>query len=213
MMCAARISKKIGILGGSFDPIHLGHISIAQSAYEEFELDEVWFIPAGHSPNKDEAAMTLAETRAEMVSLAISEYPYFHLCRIELDSAETSYTYRTLTKLNTLYPKVKFYFIMGADSLDYFEQWQHPEIICQKAVILTAVRDTVDIAEIQKKIEDLKQLFPCEIYPVFGGRMDVSSSEQRSLVKNQRLDELLLPKKIIDYIIENHLYGDCYGTK
>ena len=91
--------KRVGILGGSFDPIHKGHLNIAQSAYEEFALDEVWFIPAGHSPNKDEKKMTAADIRAEMTALAIYDIPYFKLSRMEIDAEGTSYTYLTLTKL------------------------------------------------------------------------------------------------------------------
>lgn len=94
--------KRVGILGGSFDPIHKGHLNIAQSAYEEFALDEVWFIPAGHSPNKDEKKMTAADIRAEMTALAIYDIPYFKLSRMEIDAEGTSYTYLTLTKLKRL---------------------------------------------------------------------------------------------------------------
>lgn len=96
--------KKIGILGGSFDPIHQGHLNIAESAREEFSLDEVWFIPAGHSPNKEESSMSAAEVRAEMTALALLDYPYFKMSSMEIESAETSYTYRTLTKLCACYP-------------------------------------------------------------------------------------------------------------
>ena len=131
--------KRVGILGGSFDPIHKGHLNIAQSAYEEFALDEVWFIPAGHSPNKDEKKMTAADIRAEMTALAIYDIPYFKLSRMEIDAEGTSYTYLTLTKLKEACPDIDFFFIMGADSLDYLEKWYHPEIICEKAVILAAV--------------------------------------------------------------------------
>lgn len=200
-------SKKIGILGGSFDPIHLGHLNIAKSAYQEFHLDEVWFIPAGHSPNKKETSMTSAGIRAEMVSLAIAEYPYFRLCSIEMDYSGISYTYRTLIRLTELYPDVEFYFIMGADSLDYLEQWVHPEIICQKAILLTAVRDEMNFEEIQKKIEEIKQLFPCKIYPISGGRTAVSSSGLRACIKKQKTGDLMLPKAVWDFISRNHLYG------
>lgn len=199
--------RKIGILGGSFDPIHMGHLNIAQSAYIEYGLDEVWFIPAGHSPNKDEREMTPAEIRAKMVSLAIEKYPHFKLSRIELDAEETSYTYLTLIKLKEQYPDTSFYFIMGADSLDYFESWKHPEIICEKAVVLTAVRDDMDIAEIEAKISYIKTLFTAEIYPIVSGRTDISSTEIRQCVKAD-IDELsLLPEQVWEYIREQHLYG------
>ena len=200
------MKKKIGILGGSFDPIHQGHLNIAQSAYEEYHLDEVWFIPAGHSPNKNEKKMTPAETRAEMVSLAIEDYSYFRLSRIELEAKDTSYTYLTLSKLKEQYPDDTFYFIMGADSLDYFEKWVHPEIICQKAIILTAVRDHMDISAIHQKINEITQLFPAEIYPIVSGRTNISSSELRENFAEKDAQNPLLPQKVEEYIHVHHLY-------
>lgn len=199
--------KKIGIFGGSFDPIHQGHINIAKCAYDEFALDEVWFIPAGHSPNKDERGMTSAEMRADMVALAIAPYPYFKLSRMEIEAEQTSYTYLTLTKLKEQYPDYELYFIMGADSLDYFERWRHPEIICEKATILAAVRDDMDIAEIEEKIAALQNLFPAEIYPIKGGRTEVSSTSLRQMIQNGQMDKGMIPEAVAAYIIENDIYG------
>ena len=112
----------IGILGGSFDPIHNGHLHMAKCAYESYALDQVWLIPAGHSPNKDERGMTDAEDRFQMCKLATQPYPWMKVSRLELDSAERSYTYRTMEKLSEQFPIHRFFFIMGGDSLDYFEQ-------------------------------------------------------------------------------------------
>lgn len=205
--------NKVGILGGSFDPIHMGHIRIAQNAYEEFSLDEVWFVPAGHSPNKDEHKMTPAKDRFRMVELALSDYPQFCLSDIETESEQTSYTYLTLTRLKKRYPNVTFYFIMGADSLDYFEQWFHPEIICQNAILLVAVRDKLDLKAIREKIASVRALFSAEIYPLSGERMDISSTELRTCAKLQDLEctEGMLPQKVAEYIAKRGLYG--YGTQ
>lgn len=200
--------KKIGILGGSFDPIHQGHLNIAEHARTEFDLDEIWFVPTGHSPNKNEADMTSAMMRMEMVALAIAEYPYFRVSRIEVDTEETSYTYLTLEKLKGLYPNVQFYFIMGADSLDYFEKWAHPEIICQNAIILTAVRDDMDIAQIKQKIERIKMLFEAEIYPIHSVRTDISSTMLRRQIEEYKKKPKLLPKAVWDYICAHNLYGN-----
>jgi nicotinate-nucleotide adenylyltransferase len=199
--------QKIGILGGSFDPIHKGHLNIAQSAYEEFDLDEVWFIPAGHSPNKNEAGMTSAEERAYMAELAVEDIPYFSVSRIELEYSGISYTYLTLTKLKEQYPDTIFYFIMGADSLDYFEKWYHPEIICRMCIILVAVRDDMDTQQIIEKIRFLSGLFEAEIYPLHGGRTDISSTELRAeLCHSCNAKHPLLPEKVSDYITEKELY-------
>lgn len=200
--------KKIGILGGSFDPIHNGHLAIAESAYREFLLDEVWFIPAGHSPNKNEAEMTEAKVRAEMTEIAVSDIPYFRISRMEVEAAETSYTYLTLTKLKEQYPKTCFYFIMGADSLDYFEQWYHPEIICQKAVLLVAIRDELDRAQILAKIEEIKNLFHAEIYPLSCPKIDIASREIRASIKAGETVTDKIPEKVYRYIKEHGLYQE-----
>ena len=109
--------RKIGILGGSFDPVRNGHLAIARAAYTDFDLDEVWFIPAGHSPNKNESGMTPSEYRAEMVALAVKPYPYFKMSTVEIEAEETSYTYLTLTKLKEACPDTDFFFIMGLTPL------------------------------------------------------------------------------------------------
>ncbi len=201
------VHKKVGILGGSFDPIHYGHINIAQSAYEEYQLDEVWFIPAGHSPNKEESAMTPAVQRAEMTQLAIANYPYFKLSTIEIDAAETSYTYRTLEKLDESFPQYQFYFIMGADSLDYFEHWFHPEIICQHAVLLVAVRDDMNLDEINQKISVIHSLFPADICTIKSGITPVSSTKIRQRTAlGQNLDACACPEPVKEYIRAHGLY-------
>ncbi len=198
--------ERIGILGGSFDPIHMGHINIAFNAMAEYDLDEVWFIPAGHSPNKAESDMTPAEDRARMVELAIEDYRAFRLSRMEIESQTVSYTYLTMTMLTEQYPRTHFYFIMGADSLDYFEQWRHPEIIAQKAVILVAVRDHMDLMQIGKKIEEIKKLFQADIRPLTGGKTDISSTILRDAVAGGRQTFDHLPPKVEEYIRNHGLY-------
>ena len=109
---------KIGILGGSFDPIHNGHIHMALAACDKFALDQLWLIPAGHSPNKDEKSMTDANHRYHMCELAAKVDHRLRVSRVEIDSEERSYTYRTLQKITEEHPENRFYFIMGGDSLD-----------------------------------------------------------------------------------------------
>lgn len=198
--------KRIGILGGSFDPIHKGHLAIAQSAYEDFALDEVWFIPAGHSPNKDEKKMTDATIRAEMTALAVQDIPYFKLSTYEVDKKGTSYTYLTLSYFKEQYPDAELYFIMGADSLDYFETWKHPEIISQKAILLVAVRDDMDLTEIEKKITIFKEQFQAEIYPLSCHKIDISSCEIRAGLRTGKKMDAELPEAVADYIAEQALY-------
>lgn len=197
---------KIGILGGSFDPIHYGHIHMAVKAYEEYGLDQVWLMPAGHSPNKDEAKMAAAGHRVDMVRRAVSEYPFICVSTLETDSPERSYTYRTMEKLCERYPKEKFYFIMGADSLDYLEQWLHPEIICRLATILVVRREELEEPELLLKIREMKHLFPADIRLVHCKKYDISSREIREKIKKGEDVSKDIPPKVLDYITAHNLY-------
>lgn len=199
-------NRKIGIFGGSFDPIHNGHLAIAKSAYQDFDLDEVWFIPAGHSPNKKESNMTPAGQRAKMTELAIASIPYFQLSRIEIEAAETSFTYLTLEKLKKNNPFDTFYFIMGADSLDYFEKWRYPDRICACANILVAVRDDWDCTKVKEKIAEIKKLFQAEISLLSVKKMDVSSHKIRSDIANGIPVSDRIPDAVEKYIKEKGLY-------
>lgn len=199
--------RKIGILGGSFDPIHNGHLAIARSAYQDYDLDEVWLIPAGHSPNKNENNMTSAITRAEMTEAAVKEIPFFKVSRVEIDSKETSYTYLTLQKLTKRFPDDEFYFIMGADSLDYFEKWYHPELICSYAHILVAVRDELDREAVMTKISEIKKLFQADIAILSTGRVKVSSSEIRNDIAADRNVSDKIPLEVAEYIRKKGLYS------
>lgn len=193
---------KIGILGGSFDPIHKGHIHMAIHAYEQYALDKIWLIPNGHAPHKDEEKMTDAKHRFAMCNIVVDQYPFMETCDIEIVSEEYSYTYLTMQKLTQRYPEHEFYFIMGADSLDYFEKWRHPEIISKLCKLLVVNRDEFTIADMNNKIERINLHFPAEIQLVHCPKYDVSSTEIR---KGQKWDEVLPAVK--EYILENHLYG------
>lgn len=201
---------KIGILGGSFDPIHNGHINMAVCAYKEFNLDKVIFMPAAHSPNKDENSMTSFEDRYEMCRLALEEYDYLEVSDFENAFSGRSYTYRTLTKYKELHPKDDLYFIMGGDSLDYFDKWCHPEIIASKCTILVVVREAFEKKQMEEKIKAIGRLFPCDIRLCECPKYDAASSEIRSIIKKQNLDsselDALLNANVRKYISDKNLY-------
>ena len=194
---------KIGILGGSFDPIHNGHLHMAKCAYEQYELDQVWLIPNGHAPHKNEDKMADAKHRLAMCDLVAEKYPFLHSCDIEIVSEEYSYTYLTMQKLSSLYPEHQFYFIMGADSLDYFEKWRNPEIIASLCKILVINRDEFTMEKLQEKIQDINNLFPADIQVVHCDKYDVSSTELRQKMQY----EDVIPE-VYAYIMEHHLYGN-----
>ena len=194
---------KIGILGGSFDPIHNGHLNMVLQAYQQYALDEMWLIPNGNAPHKDTDKMANAMHRLRMCELVAQEYPFIKTCDIEIVSAECSYTYITMTKLKELYPEHEFYFIMGADSLDYFEKWRKPEVIASCCKLLVVNRDDFSEKDLQDKIQKINTLFPADIFIVHCSKVDVSSTELRKNLKKQDV----LPS-VYDYICTHHLYGN-----
>lgn len=194
---------KIGILGGSFDPIHNGHLNMAVKSYEQYDLDEIWLIPNGNAPHKDSDKMADATDRLAMCKLVANEYPFIKTCDIEIISKEYSYTYITVTKLQEMYPNYEFYFIMGADSLDYFDKWRKPEIIASVCKILVINRDEFSEDDMNKEIQRINEIFPAEIQIVHCPKIDVSSTELRA-----KLDKRDVIPEVYKYIIEHHLYGN-----
>ena len=197
-----KLPQKIGILGGSFDPIHKGHIFMALHAHEQYDLDKVWLMPNGHAPHKDEEKMTDAKDRLAMCKLVSDQYTFMETCDIEIRSEEYSYTYFTMQKLAQIYPEYEFYFIMGADSLNYFKKWRHPEIIASLCKILVVNRDDYQKEDLINKINRINQIFPADIQIVHCPKYDVSSTEIR---QGQKLDDVL--SEVKEYIQKNHLYG------
>ena len=193
---------KIGILGGSFDPLHNGHLFMAKEAYKQYDLDEVWLIPTGVSPHKDEDKMAAPMQRLEMCRIASTHFPFIKACDIEITSGECSYTYLTMQKLTTQFPEHTFFFIMGADSLDYFEKWRHPEIISSLCKILVVNRDEFSESDLKEKIQKINELFPADIQLVHCEKYDISSTEIRS---GNKLEDVL--PEIKNYILNNHLYN------
>lgn len=194
---------KIGILGGSFDPIHNGHLNMAIKSHEQYNLDEVWLIPNGNAPHKDSDQMADAKHRLAMCQLVAEEYPFLKTCDIEITSEEYSYTYITVTKLQEKYPEHEFYFIMGADSLDYFEKWRKPEIIASVCTILVINRDEFSETDMAVKIRRINDIFPADIRIVHCPKVDVSSTELR-----QEMNENDVSLAVFDYICEHGLYED-----
>lgn len=197
---------KIGIMGGTFNPIHNGHLLIAENAHDQFDLDEVWFMPAGIPPHKQNMGILDKEIRCELILQAIKDVTYFSLERREVDDAKISYTYLTLTDLKDEYPENEFYFIMGADSLAYFDKWKKPDIILEKAAILVAVRDELDTENVNDKIEQIKKIYNGNIFPIVTPNFCVSSAEIRRRIETGRSIRFLVPEAVQKIIKEQNLY-------
>lgn len=197
--------QKIGIMGGSFDPVHNAHIKLALHAYKELQLDKVIFIPAYIQPFKKDKKVTDEVHRMNMLKLGIEEYPYFEVSDIEIQMQGNSYTARTLTVLSDEYSDMVF--IMGADSYMSLDRWYHPEIIFEKAEIACAVRDDSDLELLRAKSHEYEEKFKGVTHFLNMPRTDISSTEIREKVAKDEDMGDLLPVKVLDYIKEHKLYG------
>ncbi|MGO5052302.1 nicotinate-nucleotide adenylyltransferase [Lachnospiraceae bacterium LCP25S3_G4] len=200
---------KIGIMGGTFNPIHIGHLLLGEFAYEAFNLDVIWFLPNGNPPHKDSDLMISSiDHRVEMTKLAIEDTPYFELSLHEIKKSSVSYSFETMEFFQEKYVDDTFYFIVGADSLFSMESWMQPERLFQKCTILVAYRDDKDVEEMKCKIDFLKRKYHAKIELLSAPLLEISSSIIRSRVSHNRSIRYMVPDKVQNYIQENNLYED-----
>lgn len=196
-------------MGGTFDPIHFGHLNIANAAFEEYSLDKLIFMTAGDPYFKQGSGVSSPETRYEMTKLAAADYPQFECSDMEIREKGHTYTAETLIKLRELYPSDELFFIMGYDSLKCLDKWYRPEMILEKAVILCALRDGSNIAEAEELISDFKRKFSetkTDICIIHTPLIDISSTMIREMVNKDEDITGLVPVKVRDYIISHKLY-------
>lgn len=199
--------RKIGIMGGTFDPIHVGHLILGEKAYEQLELDEVWFMPAGNPPHKkDRPGRASDEQRTEMVRLAIEDNPHFILSLIEMHEEGYSYTYRTLEKLTAENPDTEYFFIIGADSLFSLETWREPERILRTCTMVAATRNQASAKELDREMERLSDKFHGRFLRLDTLNMDVSSAMLRDWVKEGKSIRYYTTAPVTEYILKHHIY-------
>lgn len=198
---------KIGILGGTFDPVHLGHIQLAEAAKKQFSLDEIWLMPAKIPPHKQDKQIASEEARTEMLRLAAENLPGFRVSTFEFERNEVSYTAETLKLLSEEYPEDSFYYLMGEDSLKWFPQWYHPEIIVAHADILVAPRASVESEELHKQVELCEQQLGKHFYIIETPWVPVSSTDIRKHLAEGNSTEGELHPLVRKYIEEHCLYG------
>lgn len=205
--------KRIGIMGGTFNPIHNGHLAIAEQAREQFLLEKVLFIPSGVPYMKDLQAVLPVQTRCEMTAAAITGKPYFELSDIESSDAEqgkNTYTYETMQKLRCIDPEADYYFILGADSLRDIENWKQPELIFQNCTILVAVRGEDTETSLQEKlagqIQYLQEKYHASIAMLKMEGMELSSTQIRRCIQEGKSIQNMVPEAVAAYIHKHHLY-------
>ncbi len=203
--------KKVGIMGGTFNPIHNGHLLIAENAYEQLGLDEVHFIPTGRSPHKQGQHILDGTARMHMVKLAIAGNPAFIADDRELRSDRLSYSYLTLEQMHEECPDNELYFIMGGDSLRDFKTWYHPERICRVATLVAAIRDQCDMEHLHQYTDELQELYQADIRLLHTPNLSVTSSELRLRAAQGRSIRYQVPDAVRDYILEQQLYKEAAG--
>lgn len=200
---------KIGILGGTFDPIHNGHLALGRYAKERFSLDEIWVMPNGNPPHKEsESIESKTRHRVEMVRLAIQGEPGFSIQLYEVERKEINYSYLTMEYFAKEFPEDEFYFIIGADSLFDIEKWRCPERLLKTCVILAAYRDGKSRTEMDTKIEYLNEKYQADIRLLSMPEIDISSTEIREDMKDQISIEKLVPKSVYEYIKKHDLFKE-----
>lgn len=192
---------KIGIFGGTFDPIHLGHLFLAVQLKEARQLDEIWFCPARLNPFKEEGGVSI-EHRMEMVRLAIKSCPYAKMIDIEAKREGPSYTIDTVRQLKKEYPKDDFALLLGEDIICAFEQWEFAEEIAQIVPIYIGTRTTTGKPEFTNKI--IEQAITKGWTPL--PRFDISATDVRKRLKERQYCGHLLNQEVLDYILRFNIY-------
>lgn len=198
--------KKIGILGGTFNPIHLGHLLMAEYAKEAAELDMVVIMPSGKSYMKAGTNVLPGKQRLEMIQLCIEKNPNLTTSDMEILREGNTYTYETLLQWKELYPLAELYFIVGTDSLFNMEKWVKPEIIFANCTILAAGREATSVDAMNSKKQELEKRFGAKIMLMNFPEIDISSTTIRENVRRNRSIRYMVHDKVWDYIQKNGLY-------
>lgn len=199
---------KIGIMGGTFNPIHNGHLLLASAAKKAACLDEVWFMPSGLPAHKSNKELLPAKERLAMVKLAITGISGFDASSFEIERPGFTYTADTMEALSKEYPKHEFYFIIGGDSLMKFHHWVKPELISRHTTLLAAGRDNFSKKELLQQAENLYSLFGTRVRLIDMPPYPVSSNHIRFCIKNKKAEDIreFLPENVFEHILKNEFY-------
>lgn len=195
---------KIGVFGGAFNPVHNGHLHLAECYVDALGFDKILFVPTSVSPHKSSAHLISGEDRINMLNLAIAGNDKFEMCDIEFKRMGKSYTYDTICELKKLYPDDEMFLLVGSDQYLYFQNWYKADEILNAVTLCTACREDDEL----KKLERFKQTYPNMKNSIISSfnAVVVSSSQIRYNVLNSKSISNLVPKKVEQYIREHKLY-------
>ncbi len=199
---------RIGIFGGSFDPVHYGHLILAERCREEAQLDEVWFIPCAMSPLKEAGPRGTDRQRSEMLEMALAGHDAFQLKKLELERGGVSYTVDTLQEIKQTHPEAELFFLIGDDSLESFDQWREPGTICELAQPLVVNRPgsgAVDLS-ILKQYVDEDRFAKIQASQINSPYIEISSTDLRARTQAGKSIRYLTPRSVEKYIQTQNLY-------
>lgn len=200
--------EKIGIMGGTFDPIHIGHLSLAEAVRDELDLDRVIFVPAGEPPHKERGSLGSAEDRYNMTLLGCKDNPFFEVSRTELDREGPSYSVDTIRELKKLYGEDnRFYFILGADSLMEFDNWREPKTLLSLCCFAAVARPGFKSKKITAQLKKLKEKYNADIKYTESVRLEISSTDIRNKISQGKSVKYSVTEAVLEYIREKGLYG------
>jgi len=195
---------RLGLFGGTFDPPHLGHLIVAQETAEQLSLDRLLFLVAKRPPHKLDEVLSPAELRLEMAGAAVEGSSCLEVSDVELDREGPSYTVDTLRHIRGVHPDSELFFLMGADQLAEFHEWQEPAEIAKLATVVAVSRDGEDMAGVPPVVLGSGDLLEFQTIPVT--RVDISSTEVRRRVREGRSIKYLVPEEVHRIIEKHRLY-------
>jgi len=199
--------EKIGIMGGTFNPIHFGHLLLAEAAYEQCKLDKILIMPTKNPYYKKISKQITDQTRIDMVKLAIADNPHFEFSDLELQKQEMSYTAKTLTQLRKENTNADYFFLMGADSLFHLDTWKSPQKIFNMSTIVVASRNDMSSSALQSQVEYLDNKYDnVKIIILNSPNLEISSNDIRRRKREGKSIRYFLPREVEQYINENKLY-------
>lgn len=200
--------SRTGIIGGTFNPIHNGHILLALYCKEKLNLDSVIFIPTYNPPHKSDKDLVSEFHRLNMCNIAVQSYDYFSVSDIEIKRKGKSYTYETLISLKEIYPDDTLYFITGADMFLTLEKWKNPEIIFEKAIIAAVPRNSSDSEILNSHYQEFLKPLGAKACILDEPVLSVSSTFIRENIDNYDLIKSLIDRNVYEYIVKNNLYRE-----
>ena len=199
---------RIGIFGGSYDPIHYGHLILAENCREQARLDQVWFVPSAIAPHKRDGAKLTDRQRMELIKLAVGGHDAFVVSDMELHRGGVSYTVDTLIQVHNQQPGDDLFILIGSDSLHQFDTWREPAAVCKLAIPLVVARPgakPVDL-ELLSRFVDGDRLSTIKNYQIESPLIDISSTDIRKRVSEGRTIRYLTPRAVEKYIETQKLY-------